>query len=1483
MTSPAGGGDRLAVQVVADASGFARDAQAKIDAATKDVRARIQAEIDTARLQAQAQAAARRVESQTKLQLKVGVDTRYLRESIKAALTGLDGEAYRVKIGVDIDTGRVQRALDEATHERSAKVSVDVDADTTRAKEEVDAFREEERIRPPVEVKVKVKKEKESDPLSGLSGVLGNIGSPVSGLVSGLGSLSGALMPLLAVAGPGLIGIAGAASQAIGTIGGLPAVFALAAQGAGTLFAGFSGVSKAVQALTAVDTGGALQAQAAANQRISAQQAVAAAQQNVANVAQSSSLAIAQGEQQVASAQHASLEAQLALTQARQDASNKLRDYKLQLSGAALSEQQAQLDIESAALALKQTNANPVSTDLQRRQSELALSEAQQRLAEVQQSNADLKKQAAIDIGRGVEGMPTVKNAEYAAGQATMGVSQAQAALVRTQQQNMQQAANAAQSLANAERQLAQVSASTTASQTALNAAMKNLSPAGRTFVEFLHAQVMPRLKDLKKGVQEAILPGVQAGVQGALPLLDTLKKGMEGTGTVIGGLVRQTGQLMGSPAWRGDIATIMASNNRATSSFGQAGISLLTILKDLAVAAGPMLERFAKWVQHLAAGAAASADAAKEGGKLEAFFQRAGDRAAQLGRIFGDLGKALFNIFKGAAPSGNTLLAQLESLMQRFKDWSASVSGQNAIKQFFNDLAPLAADLVKILGNLGGALGGGTGGLGKSGLMTLVSDATALSGVLKGLMTGPFGGFITGLIGMSTLAAAASKPIAAIGTGIGGIVSGVKGTAQFLGGFQDVTKATEDGATAATKIGAKFRGLPSAVGEFVTNSGIKIAGWGRAAGGAIGDVASKIGSVGKGFGSSIASAAKAGAAWAATGARSVIGAIGGVASSVADLSKKFGASVIKAAEATAAWIATNAAKAATAVVDGVLAAAEWVLNIALDANPVVLLTLAIIAVIAALVLAYEKVDWFHKLIDTVFNAIKTIIVSELQIAWALIKAFFQFLWDTAGTILRIVKDIFTGNFGDIKNAFWDLVHEAGKIWDSLKKAMRDPLDAIINVVYNNGVVPVWNWINDLWGGSDLRPYHLPQFATGGVLDATGGGAAPGYSPGNDTLLVRASPGEGFLVPEAVRGIGGRDAIQAINSHYSSRVSGPGLGGGMPGFKGGGVLDTLGNAWNGATGAVGDAWNATTGFVGNMADKFGSLLDKGWKIAVHAATLPIRAAAGAVPGNGSFADGMRAGVGMWMDKLEASVGAQQDKQQAQAAQQAGSVGGNVAQWAPLVAQVLAELGQSQASLPWVLKLIDHESSGNPLAANLTDINAQRGDPSIGLMQVIGSTFRAHAGPYVSRGQTDPHASIYAGLAYGISRYGSVMGIPGIASLATGGGYKPYDTGGRWADGTTGINTSGHDEGVLTGKGVSALGGWGRIDALNSGRPLAELVGAAAGAGARASESGQKIGTYIAEGAVQQTIHNPVPETTEQTLNTRMRRLGELGVFNGGPS
>jgi hypothetical protein len=144
----------------------------------------------------------------------------------------------------------------------------------------------------------------------------------------------------------------------------------------------------------------------------------------------------------------------------------------------------------------------------------------------------------------------------------------------------------------------------------------------------------------------------------------------------------------------------------------------------------------------------------------------------------------------------------------------------------------------------------------------------------------------------------------------------------------------------------------------------------------------------------------------------------------------------------------------------------------------------------------------------------------------------------------------------------------------------------------------------------------------------------------------------------------------------------------------------------------------------------------------------------------------------------------------------GGSGGNVEQYSGIVLQVLAMLHQPASLLPNVLRRMNQESGGNVTAINKYDVNAQRGDPSRGLMQVIGSTFDAYAGPFKSLGIMNPLANIYAALNYALHTYGSIQ-----AAMDKPGGYK---NGGWLKPGQYGYNETSTPEAVFTQEQLAAL-------------------------------------------------------------------------------
>ncbi|WMT30437.1 phage tail tape measure protein [Bacillus aerius] len=121
------------------------------------------------------------------------------------------------------------------------------------------------------------------------------------------------------------------------------------------------------------------------------------------------------------------------------------------------------------------------------------------------------------------------------------------------------------------------------------------------------------------------------------------------------------------------------------------------------------------------------------------------------------------------------------------------------------------------------------------------------------------------------------------------------------------------------------------------------------------------------------------------------------------------------------------------------------------------------------------------------------------------------------------------------------------------------------------------------------------------------------------------------------------------------------------------------------------------------------------------------------------------------------------------------VGGSAAvkKW---VAQAISITGISPSYAKALETIAMKESSGNPTLVNRWDSNWKAGHPSQGLMQFIPTTFAAYKKPGYGNIKHPVH-QIVAAINYLNKRYGGIYNHPGLKSMARGGPYIGYASGG----------------------------------------------------------------------------------------------------------
>lgn len=173
-------------------------------------------------------------------------------------------------------------------------------------------------------------------------------------------------------------------------------------------------------------------------------------------------------------------------------------------------------------------------------------------------------------------------------------------------------------------------------------------------------------------------------------------------------------------------------------------------------------------------------------------------------------------------------------------------------------------------------------------------------------------------------------------------------------------------------------------------------------------------------------------------------------------------------------------------------------------------------------------------------SAFLTVVQNLWNTIWTAIRTYFQTVANglsaTATGLWTTLRGLFSAGSEWLRTTFWNPVSNfftktipgafdaaakaIGKAWDTIRALVRAPIQAVVNVVYNNGIVKLWNAVAGIFGAKKLDPFTLPQFKEGGP---TGSGSSSGFA----ALL---HPNEHVWTSDEVKGAGGHKAVAALRS-----------------------------------------------------------------------------------------------------------------------------------------------------------------------------------------------------------------------------------------------------------------------------------------------------------------------------------------------------------------
>ena len=178
---------------------------------------------------------------------------------------------------------------------------------------------------------------------------------------------------------------------------------------------------------------------------------------------------------------------------------------------------------------------------------------------------------------------------------------------------------------------------------------------------------------------------------------------------------------------------------------------------------------------------------------------------------------------------------------------------------------------------------------------------------------------------------------------------------------------------------------------------------------------------------------------------------------------------------------------------------AQKALNLVMNTNPLILIVTAIMAVVAGLVLLYQKCEWFRNAVNAVFEFVIGVVQKVIDFFknnWQTILLFilnpfagvFKLLYDKfegfrnfVNTIVEAIKNFFVNLFNKmveivkvpiefIKNAFLVLVAIVATIAENIYNVVSSVIQRILTVIgaiaswiYTNVLLPVFNFFSSVF------------------------------------------------------------------------------------------------------------------------------------------------------------------------------------------------------------------------------------------------------------------------------------------------------------------------------------------------------------------------------------------------------------------------------------
>lgn len=363
------------------------------------------------------------------------------------------------------------------------------------------------------------------------------------------------------------------------------------------------------------------------------------------------------------------------------------------------------------------------------------------------------------------------------------------------------------------------------------------------------------------------------------------------------------------------------------------------------------------------------------------------------------------------------------------------------------------------------------------------------------------------------------------------------------------------------------------------------------------------------------------------------------------------------------------------------------------------------------------------------------------QTAWKFVGSWFSDRYSEIKKVFSGVPEFFRSGFQKAYDSVKSIWSGLGQFFKGIAENAFKPIKSLVN-----GVIKGVNWVlNKVGSTGNLSEWAGVHFANGtdGLAKNTLG--IVNDQPGSVYKELIMPPTGRAFIPE------GRNVMLPLQK--GTKI--------MPAEQTKALMGNKPHFARGIGDFFGDAWSAVKKFTGNVMDYIQDP-ESIVKIAIDKFT----------DVSGMFEPWTRIGKGMIDKTFDAILNKIKSVFSVLIPKVDYKASAGVEQWRELAKKALELTNQfSESNLNALLTQMQHESGGNPNAINNWDINAKRGTPSKGLMQVIDPTFHANAMAGYNTNIYDPLSNMIAAINYTVKRYGSLY------NGWTARGYKGYENGG----------------------------------------------------------------------------------------------------------